>query len=206
MGIKENKNKIKRDIELLFEVGVFRHLDRVWKQFLNPNVANCSEHTFRVVWVASTIAKYEKNVDTEKLLKMALLHDLPESRCGDVHYLSRQYVERKEMEAIDDMFGGTSHGSEMGDLIREYEDRKTIESKIVKDADNIDVELELRELKFSGHSLGGVWTENRKKMVYPKLYSKTARLFWDEIHKANPHDWHLNSPKNRFAGGDWKKK
>ena len=144
---KKGKNKIKREVELLFELGVFRHLDRVWKQFLNPNVANCSEHTFRVVWVAITIAKYEKNVDTKKLLKMALLHDLPESRCGDVHYLSRQYVERKEADAVKDMFEGTAHQAEMVRLINEYEDRKSIESKIIKDADNLDVELELMELK-----------------------------------------------------------
>lgn len=197
---------IKRDIELLFEIGTFRYVDRTWKQFLNSSVANCSEHTFRMTWIALTLARYEKNVDYEKLMMTALLHDLPESRCGDVHYLSRQYVERREDEAVKDMFDGSSHGSKMSELFREYEERKTIESKIVKDADNLDIELELRELDAKGNSISKLWTKNRQDLVYPKLYTETAKRFWKEISKADPHDWHAKSPQNRFNLGDWKKK
>lgn len=200
------ENNIKRDIELLFEVGAFRFIDRAWKQFLNPDVANNAEHTFRTLWIALTIAKYEKNVDTGKLLKMALVHDIPESRCGDAHYLSRQYVEQDEMMAIEDVFEKTIYGSDMKELMVEYKERQSIESKIVKDADNIDVELELKELEFKGHSLGKIWEKGRQERVYPSLYTKTARLLWDEIKNSNPHNWHLNSNNNRFRGGDWKKK
>ena len=192
---------------MLFEIGAFRHVDRVWRQFMGPDVANCSEHTFRVAWVALTLARYEtktkNDIDIEKLLKIALIHDLAESRCGDVHYLSRQYVERKETDAIKDIFEGTCFGKEMEEIIKEYEDRKTIESRIVKDADNIDVELELREMTSRGQSLGVLWNKRRQKMVQPKLYTDAARKFWKDIRKADPHDWHSLSTKNRFQGGDW---
>lgn len=197
---------LKRDIELLFEIGTFRHLDRVWKQFLDPSVANNTEHTFRVAWIALTIARYEKTGDHEKILKMALLHDLDETRCGDVHYLSRQYVVRKTKEAIEDIFAETVHSEEMKGLFDEYEKRESVESKIVKDADNVDVEFELREQRAKGHSIGDILQKDRDAMLYPKLFTATAKKLWDEIKKSDPHDWHLTSPKNRFRGGDWKTK
>jgi putative hydrolase of HD superfamily len=193
----------KRDIELLFEIGCFRFVQRTWKRFMNPDVANCAEHTFRVAWVALTIAKYEKKVNHEKLLKMALMHDLAESRTGDVDYLSRQYTQRNEKQAEHDLLGGTIHEDEII-LLEEYAKRESIESKIVKDADILDVELELMETKFRGHSLGNIWTKDRKEKVYPKLYTKTAKRMWQDIHKANPHDWHLKG-RNRFTKGDLRK-
>lgn len=194
---------IKRDIELLFEIGFFRFIKRSWQRFLALSSANNAEHSFRVAWIALMLAKYEKVDNHEKILKMALVHDLPESRCGDVDYVSREYTKRKESDAIADSLKETIFGKEMVDIWNEYEKRESIEAKIVKDADNIDCELELGELKEQGSSLKEIWQNNRRKMVYPKLYTDSAKKIWDEIETANPHDWHLMG-KNRFNSGDWK--
>lgn len=193
----------KRDIELLFEIGCFRYVQRTWKRFMNPDVANCAEHTFRVLWVAFTLSKYEKNVNLEKVMKFAIVHDLPESRTGDVDYLSRAYTERNEELGASDMFTGTVH-EEMIILFKEYEEKSCLEAKLVKDADTLDVELELVEQEYRGHSIGTLWNEDRKNQVFPKLYTETAKKFWEEIHKTNPNSWHLNG-RNRLTSGDWKK-
>lgn len=194
---------IKRDIELLFEIGCFRLIPRSWRRFLAPMAANNSEHSFRVAWIALALAKYEKVDNEAKILKMALAHDLPESRCGDVDYLSRQYAERKEAKAIEDILKETIYSEEMISLWNEYEKRESVEAKIVKDADNLDVELELQEMKEQGSSLKNIWKEDRNKSVYPKLYTESAKKLWKEIESHNPHSWHLNST-NRFNFGDWK--
>ncbi|MDD2913514.1 MAG: HD domain-containing protein [Candidatus Paceibacterota bacterium] len=203
----DNKNKKinKRDVELLFEIGCLRHMQRSWKRFFNPDVANNTEHIFRVVWTSLLISEYENAGDKEKILKMAIVHDITESRTGDVDYLSRQYVERKEDNAIKDILKDTVFEKEFISIWKEYEEKKTIEAKIVKDADNIDVELELSELKAKGHPLGKIWTTQRKKLVYTKLYTKSAKKLWEEIHKSKVSDWHLKG-NNRFNAGDWKKK
>ena len=44
-------------------------------------------HTLRVAWIATIIAKNESNADLAKVVKMALVHDIAESRTGDTHYL-----------------------------------------------------------------------------------------------------------------------
>jgi putative hydrolase of HD superfamily len=198
---------LKRDLELLFEIGCFRFINRTWTRFLNVDgFQNNTEHSFRVAWIALTLAKHEKQGNHEKILKMALLHDLPESRTGDVDYLSRQYTKRDEALGAADMFGDTALQEEILTLLHEYEERKSIESKLVKDADNLDVDLELREQEFRGHRLKDVLGPSRKQAVYPKLFTKSAQRFWREIEKANPHDWHFNATRNRFRGGDWKKR
>lgn len=195
---------IKRDLEFLYEVGSFRFLQRTWKQFLNPDFQNISEHTLRVLWISLILAKYECIKNYEKLLKMALVHDLSESRAGDVNYLSRQYCKRMEDVAIDDIFKNTILEDEFIKLWREYEEKKSLEAKIIKDADNLDVDLELCEQEARGHKLKEIWLKNRQRAVYEKLYTKSAKKFWKEIMNSNPHDWHINA-RNRFNHGDWKK-
>lgn len=195
----------KRDIEFLFEVGTLRFIQRVWKQFLNPDFANLAEHTLRVIWISLTIAKNEKISNTEKIVKMALVHDIGESRTGDVHYLSRQYTKRYENEAVKDIFKNTVVEAEFLDLWREYEERKSIEAKIVKDADNLDVDLELREREVSGNLLAKKWSKMRKTAVKQKLFTKTAKKMQDLLYKSDPHSWHVNAP-NRYIAGDWNSK
>ena len=196
----------KRDIELLYEIGNFRYMRRMWKRFLNPDFQNNTEHTFRVAWVALVLAVEVKSGDHDKILKVALVHDLPESRCGDVDYIMRQYVKRDEDAAVKDMFDDTALGGELIALFHEYEKRECIEAKIVKDADNLDVEFELREQGArGGHMIDKIWADTREESVYPKLFTESAKKMWKEVHVSNPFDWHLNG-RNRFRNGDWQMK
>ena len=188
---------IKKDIEFLFEIGSMRFLERTWKRFLNNDFANVTEHTFRVMWISMMLAKYEKAKDINKVILMALLHDVPESRTGDVNYLYRCYTERKEKQAFDDIFRGTSMSEDIRVIWKEYEERKTLESKIVKDADILDVELELCEQRSKGDKIGEIWSKEREKKIKSQLHTKSAKKFWDEIRKADPHGWHLNG-RNMF--------
>ena len=197
------KNSLEKDVKLLFEIGCFRYVVRTWKRFMNPDVENCAEHTLRVMWVALTLAKHENNPNHEKIMKMALFHDMPESRTGDVDYISRQYTKRNETQAALDIFGQTIHSDELA-LLEEYEKRESAEARIVKDADTIEVELELVELQHKGNPLGTIWNKDRRENVFPKLYTKSAQKIWKMIHQTNPHSWHLEG-RNRFTSGDWLK-
>ncbi|MDE2038235.1 MAG: HD domain-containing protein [Patescibacteria group bacterium] len=203
----KKKPALRREIDLLYELGALRHIDRTWKQFAGPRVANLAEHHFRMAWIALAIAAHEKGADAGKVARLALLHDVSESRTGDVNYLTRQYVKRDVEAAVLDMFADTSFEKEAPALFDEYEKRESLESRIVKDADNLDVELELKELAVQGHKLGEPWEQHRRKNVYPRLYTRTAKLMWDEIClRSDPQDWHNLSPRNRHRGGDWSRK
>lgn len=195
---------ISRDLEFFYEIGCLRHIQRTWKQFLNPDFQNLSEHILRVIWIALTLAKYEGITDTEKIMKMALIHDLSESRSVDSHYISRQYVERFEAEALEDTLTGTAVYEEFMAIWHEYEERSSIEAKIVKDADTLDVDLELKEQEYRGIKLGEDTLEGRQYVAQTKLFTESAREFFYAIQESNPNDWHVKG-KNRFTSGDWRK-
>jgi putative hydrolase of HD superfamily len=195
-----------RDVEFLFEIGMLRFMPRQWSRFLSPNLANNTEHLYRVTWIALVIAEREGVKTTDKIMKMALAHDIAESRTGDVDYISRQYTDHHETEGQEDMLAQTSLEKEFLTLLNEYKERKTIEAKIVKDADNLDVDMELREQTAMGNTLEKEKRPMRNAAVRDKLFTDTARELYDKILTANPHDWWRESPRNRANGGDWKKK
>lgn len=180
-----------RDVEFLYEIGALRFLQRTWRQFFREDVANNSEHTFRVMWIALAIAKAEKVKNEEKILKMALVHDIGESRCPDTNYLSKNYSTRDEKKALKDMFENTSYGDEYLKLFDEYHARKSLEAKIVKDADILDVDLEIAEHASNGHLLAKDWKAKRVN-VAKTLFTPTAKKLWWEIYKENPNSWHIN--------------
>jgi putative hydrolase of HD superfamily len=193
-----------RDIEFIYEMGALRFIQRSWHRFLGPNFANNTEHLFRVAMIALVIAKREQATNLEKILLMALIHDIPESRTGDVDYISRQYTERNEEKGIEDMLEGTSL-PDLVELWKEYERKDCLEAKIVKDADNLDVDFELQEQKASGYgTLFESKANMRARVAATKLYTATAKQMWKELQGSNPHDWHHNSSGNRFNSGDWK--
>lgn len=192
-----------RDLDLMYEIGTLRFVPRMWRQFLNKDFANLAEHSLRVVWISLLISKYEGLQNTDKLVKMALVHDVAESRTGDVHYLSRQYVDRYEDKAIQEIFDNTVFEEEFKQLISEYENRLSIEAQIVKDADNLDVDIELKEQSLKGYEIPQ-WHEMREYVYANKLYTETAKSIWRLIQSSSPHEWHLNA-NNRFKAGDWTK-
>ena len=177
----------------------------MWRRFHSTEFANLAEHHFRVFWIAMIIAAGEKNADTGKIAKLALLHDIAESRTGDVDYIARQYVIRNEELAIQDILSDTSIEEEFLALMKEYEERVSPESRIVKDADNLDVDFELVEQDASsGNALRKQWKDMRSFVAKEKLYTETAKKLFDQLMEANPHNWHFEG-RNRRNGGDWKK-
>jgi putative hydrolase of HD superfamily len=165
-----------------------------------------------VCWIAQVIAARElaaghlgaNDVDMGKMVRMALVHDLPESRTGDVHYISRQYTQRNETLAQEDIFAHTSIGDDMCELLEEYEQRRSWEAKIVKDADNLDCDIELKELAAMGSTLDTSLAATRRHVYETQFFTESARELWLETQTADPHAWHKNG-RNRMKSGDWKK-
>lgn len=185
----------KRDIEFLFEIGSLRNVPRGWRQHLAMDCASVMEHTLRVMWLSLIIARKEGVKDEEKILKMALVHDIAESRTLDLSYIQRVYAETKDDKATKDIFSKTSLEDFNKDILREYEERKSLEAKIIKDADNLDIDLELRELEEKGSKLLKKWKVVRKMVRDKKLYTQSARDLWDALKEVDVADWHLTANK-----------
>lgn len=188
-----------RDVELLHEVGSLRRVARTWVQFTGAPMANVAEHTLRVAWVAMVLARRE-GADPGRCVQLALVHDLAETRTGDVHYLSRMYVERREDEALRDALAGTSLEDEATALWDEYHAQESLEARVVKDADNLDCDLELTETPDAALVASLAPT---RRQVRERLHTDTARALFDAIYATDPHAWHTAAP-NRLRAGDWR--
>ena len=154
-----------------------------------------------IAWMIATA----EGADVSKVIRMMLVHDMGESRTGDIAFLHRGYVERHEDKAEKDMFEGTVIEREAAALLKEYEERQTLEAKIVKDADNLDVDLELKEMVRIGDTAAErMMKEHRPHIRAKKLYTKTAKKMWDDIKKSDPNAWHMTLAdrwvKNKKSG------
>lgn len=185
---------IHRDVEFLYEVGSLRNVQRGWLQHLATDCASDLEHILRVQLLALALARHEGVGNEELILKMALVHDLAESRTADHSIVQKVYVQEDEERALHDLFAGTSlqHLQEAATL---YAARELPQAKIVKDADNLDVDLELKEIEERGHLLPGKWRRFRKMVRDEKLYTESAKRFWDEIQTSDPASWHMTMNK-----------
>jgi putative hydrolase of HD superfamily len=151
----------------------------------------------RVAWLALLLAAMEGKGDSGKIVKMALVHDLGESRTGDVNQMQSLYVRRDEERAVADMLAGTPLEGEMLALLDEYEARESIEARIVKDADHLDVEFELGEHTMRGSRVEAALRPDRETKVAPKLATESARALWRARLDADPADWYTRG-RNRF--------
>ncbi len=184
-----------RNIDFMYEIGSLRHVPRGWRQHLGFDVASDLEHTFRLIWLALLISRMEKQGDENLIIKMALVHDVPETRTSDHSYVQKVYVTADEERAANDMFKDTAFG-DLREILAKYETRDCIEAKIVKDADNLDVDLELKEIEELGSQLPKKWEKLNRRMVRDeKLYTESAKKIWDEIQQSDPSNWHRNMNK-----------
>src|SRR3989338_5210105 len=163
-----------RDLEFLYEVGSLRNIPRAWIQHLATECASTLEHTLRVVFLALLIARKEGVKNEEKLIKMALIHDLAEARTADLAYVHKVYTKSDDARAARDQFAGTIF-ADLEDMLKEYEKRDSKEAKVVKDADNLDIDLELRELMELGNEVAKKKQPLRKFVRDKKLNTKTAK-------------------------------
>ncbi|HEY5710128.1 MAG TPA: HD domain-containing protein [Solirubrobacterales bacterium] len=192
---------LRRDVDLLYEIGTLRQVARAWVQFGNDRqLANVAEHTLRVIWLSLVLAKHE-DADAARVVQIALVHDLAETRTGDVNYVSRMYVDRNETQAMRDSLNGTVLEGEALELWDEYKAQESLEAQIVKDADNLDCDLELVESTARGHELQETLAETRQS-VRVQLRTETGRRLFTRIYESDPHTWHRDT-RNRLTAGDW---
>ena len=132
-------------VDFLFETGILAKTPRSGFYFLGSGSQSVAEHITRTVFIGYVLASMEGNIDRARVLKMCLLHDLPEARTSDLNYVHQKYAKAEPEKAVNDLVKTLSFGQEMKALIEEFEERKTAESIVAKDADNLEWILSLKD-------------------------------------------------------------
>jgi putative hydrolase of HD superfamily len=195
---------IKRTVEFLFEVGMLKKTPRTGYQFLGSGGESVADHSFRTAVIGYVIASQEPEADRSKVVLMCLFHDFPEARTGDHNYVNKRYVKTDEERAVSDQVRGLLFGDEIMDLIREFNFCDTLEANLAKDADQLDLLLELKEQLDSGNPNAEEWltyavqrlvTEIGKKIAQEILTTHSTEWWFDKR-----TDWWVNGSGNRHNG------
>lgn len=129
-------------------------------------------------------------LDVEKVLRMALLHDLAESLTFDISRAYLQYmgkrgraikreVERSAWSHIAKGVTDPKLARKYRSLQSEYDAGITKESKIVHAADSLDILLQIVEYRYRGYPrdlLSDLWNERRKTVTRFNLPSARTLL------------------------------
>ena len=117
---------------------------------LAPGAESVAAHSYGVALTAMLLADAVRGrgveVDVERVLRLALLHDLAEARTGDMprtmaEYYGAEARRRAEGLAFADVVRslGESAGGEYERLHEDYERRASLEARLVKAADVVDL-------------------------------------------------------------------
>jgi putative hydrolase of HD superfamily len=143
-------------LKFLGEVGHLKRIPRSGWLFIGiTHPESVAEHSFRMALVGYLLALLEE-ADTEKVLKMCLLHDLAEARLLDLPSRTRSYIpnkERIEEEIFRDMVNELpiQIRSELLSLFNEYINQSSNEAIIVKDADKLEMMIQAVEYATQGY-------------------------------------------------------
>jgi putative hydrolases of HD superfamily len=139
-----------------------------------------AEHTWRMALMAVLIEPLLKQkVDTARLLKMIIIHDLVEAEAKDVSALDVlrnpgikiQKIEN-EKQAIENLRSALkeTNGQEIHDLFYEFENKETYEAKVANALDKLEVQLQHNHADFS------TWEE----IEYDMCYMMDKHVLFDE--------------------------
>lgn len=189
------ENKIKNLVSFFYEIGTLRKTPRAHQQMLlSQDLSdNIASHSFRAAFIGYFLAK-ELRGDADRVIKMCLLHDTEESRCGDQNWVHKRYVKVFEEEIRNEQLKDIINSEELKELSKEYQERKTLEAKIAKDADLLDQILILKEYQMQGNKEAEGWLKRsgkdneQQKLMFTDLAEKISR----EIKKQNPSFWWKN--------------
>ncbi|HET6768618.1 MAG TPA: HD domain-containing protein [Chitinophagaceae bacterium] len=139
-----------------------------------------AEHSWRMSLMAVLIEPLLKQkVDTARLLKMIIIHDLVEAEARDISALEvlrnpslrlqKEENERKAIENLRHNLAGTN-GQEIYELFYEFEAKETYEAKVANALDKLEVQLQHNHADFS------TWEE----IEYDMSYMMDKHVLFDE--------------------------
>jgi putative hydrolase of HD superfamily len=176
---------MKRIADLLFEARMLKDVPRSGFHFLGAGRESIAEHVYSTTFIAFVMSQLHPEIDAFKLICMCLLHDLPEARIGDLNSVNKAYVRADESRAVGDMVQGIDFGGQIQELIEEYAAGGSPEAQLARDADQLALILELKDLDDIGHRPPRTWLPH----VLDRLHTETGRALADAIMSTRRDAW-----------------
>lgn len=183
--------------DFLFEVGMLCKTPRSGYQFLGSGRESVAEHVLRTVFIGYALCKLNASLNELRVLKMCVLHDLPEARTGDMNYVNKKYVKVDEAKAVRELTEGLFFGDDIRRAIEEFNAKETQESKIARDADQIALILQLKEYGDLGNKYSDEWI----KYALQRLYTEEGKELAARIIQTDSTHWWFKDKSDWWING-----
>ena len=149
-----------RLLEVILECNELKAIPRMgWRVRGVRDGESVAEHSYAVALISMLIAdRLDVDVDRAKLLKIALIHDLPEHMLGDIHapaarILGEDVKEAAELRIIERLFDGIEDGGEYVELWKEFAERSSVEGKLVRAIDKLEMFTQAYQYECAGNRM-----------------------------------------------------
>lgn len=184
--------------DFLFEVGMLCKTPRSGCQFLGSGRESVAEHVLRTVFIGYALCKLNPSLEELRVLKMCVLHDLPEARTGDMNYVNKKYVQVDETKAVKELTEGLFFGDDIRKSIEEFNAKETKESLIARDADQIALILQLKEYG----DLGNKYSEEWIKYALQRLCTDEGKKLAARIIQTDSSHWWFKEKSDWWINGN----
>jgi putative hydrolase of HD superfamily len=188
---------VSRIVEFLFEVGMLKRTPRTGWQFLGSGAESVADHAYRAALITFVLSRLDGTADTDRAVLLALVHDLPEARTGDLNYMNQKYVAADEARAAADLTRGLPFGDELAGLLEEYRAEATPEAVLAHDADHLELLLSLKEERDAGNPQADEWMP----FVVRRLRSPAARELAEQVLAGHSADWWFDRGSSWWVRG-----
>jgi len=139
------------------------------------NPESVADHSYSMAVISMVISDLG-NYNSEKIIKMVLLHDIAESKIGD--YTPEQLSKEKKTELENNAFNEIIKNlpnlikSQYLQIWQEYQENTSPESKLVHQIDKLEMVLQANIYKKDGHSqekLESFFESAKMDIIDPKL-------------------------------------
>ena len=172
-------------VNFIYETGIHSKTPRSGFWFLGSGEQSVAEHLFHTAMIAYTLSYLEPKADKNKLILMALVHDIGEGRTSDHNYVHQRYGRLAEGQAVEDISVSVPFGKEILELFKEESERKTLEAKLIKDADILEWIATLRGEEVKGNIKATKWI----KIAMKRFQTDTGRKLGKILIETEPDHW-----------------
>jgi putative hydrolase of HD superfamily len=184
----------------LFEVGMLNKTPRTGFRFLGSGKESVAEHILRTLFIGYSLCKLDPAADELKVLRMCMVHDLPEARTGDQNYMYKKYVTVDEEKAVRELTERLPFGAEIKTVIGEFNEKKTREALLAHDADQLALILQLKEYGDLGNQYSQEWLD----FAVRRLCTAQGRKLADTILQTDWTQWWFRDKSDWWVNGNRK--
>ena len=182
--------RLTRMADFLFEVRTRRRTPRTGYQVLGSGSENVAEHSFGAAVIGYALAGMA-GADPARTVLLCLFHDVHEARTGDFNYVNKLYDATDARRALADGLKGTGMSGDVLALHDELEEARSVEALLAQDADQLDLMVNLKELKDLGNPYASKWLD----CALGRLRTPQGRELAQAIMTTDHTEWWFLGPE-----------